>query len=159
MESAPLNLLVFLASYIIGISFFAYVTASISNFLDENLEEGKVFEFYGKWVRKEVWQNKGIEEKENYLKSCCQFSAENISIVYDSDGSSEVRYNGDEKTKVPKWKKPLGACVYCANTWVNIILVTIITFSQVTPLPLELWVINIIVASALSNTFLGKINK
>lgn len=154
MENAPLALLVPLASYILGISFFAYVTASISNFLDENLEEGKIFEFYGKWVRKEVWINNEIEE----LERQAEYNAANPCSTYTMDVSYVTVL--PEKVKVPKWKKPLGACVYCANTWVNIILMSILIFSRwsFSWKVLGLLLVNIIVASALSNTFLRKIN-
>jgi hypothetical protein len=156
MEAVLLQLIA-LCSYIIGTAFFAFVTASISNFLDENLEQGKVFEFYGKWVRKEVWQNQAIEQAEKYLKGCCQYTAENITITYDRKGNSEITYGENEKVEVPKWKKPLGACVYCANVWVNIILLG--AFSLTFDKSLAFYLVGIVVVAALSNTFLNRINK
>lgn len=75
---------------IANILFLVIGSASFSNFFDDCLEEGEIFDMYGRWVKKEVRYNHSKE--------------------------LEV-----DKIPEPKWKRPIGGCIVCTNTWITII--------------------------------------
>ncbi len=64
-----------------------------SNFLDDCMEPGMVFAFWGAFIKKEVRLNEKTKAKNKHIP-------------------------------VPFWKKPLGACIFCINTWVIILFFT-----------------------------------
>lgn len=80
----------------------------------------------------------------NFLDDCME--QDMIFSFWGSWIKKEVRFN--EKTvvkkrhiNVPWWKKPLGACVFCMNTWV--IIIFFIGFDLLKPLIMILCVIGI----------------
>jgi hypothetical protein len=114
----------------------AFTVASWSRFIDECLQEGDIFDFWGKVVKKEIWHNKNIQDKKGYLQSCCQLTEKDVE-EYDS-----------QKLKVPKWKMPLGGCVICTNVWWTILTSTLIFGSFSLYYPIVTFIL-----IALSNTF------
>lgn len=132
----------------------AFTVASWSSFIDECLQEGDIFDRWGKVVKKEIWHNQKIQKKLDYLKSCCQATELDVD-EYES-----------KKLKVPKWKMPLGGCVVCTNTWWTILtsffyfLALVIRNDTGFTLPAIIYFfIQTFILIALSNTFLKYITK
>lgn len=95
--------------YVISILFAAFTAASFSNFFDDCLQDGMIFEKWGKFIEGKFWL------------------------------------------------KPLGGCMICTNTWVNIIAsIAIAIYAGITILEFLLLAVTLV---SISNTFLKFIIK
>lgn len=98
MENVQLLSLVSFAGLIL---FIAYISAALTDFLYDCMEDGMIFDHYGAWVQKEVRHNRKVEQD------------------IENTGASMLT-----TIPVPKWKKPIGACMRCSTTWMAIAITT-----------------------------------
>ena len=81
----------------------------LSYMLYDFMQDGMIFERWGKWLREESDFNEMLESEKQ----------KGNSSWTDDDWD-------EEKIKVPFWKKPLGLCLKCFHVWVVIILALVI---------------------------------
>jgi len=79
------------------------------------MQDGMIFSFYGRWLRKEENRNLEIETHNNRLSEDLEKGIIELSELKLID-----------KINVPSWKKPLGLCLKCFHIWIYLILYIII---------------------------------
>lgn len=89
-----------IANYAYIIIAFSYY---ISFMLYDFMQDGMIFGFYGKWLKKEETYNKFVDAHN---------SKEDTTILLDY-------------VEVPFWKKPLGLCLKCFHVWIALIIAII----------------------------------
>ena len=87
----------------------------VSYMLYDFMQDGMIFSFYGRWLRKEENRNLEIESHNNRLSEDLEKGIIELSELKLID-----------KVIVPIWKKPLGLCLKCFHIWIYIILYIII---------------------------------
>ena len=87
----------------------------VSYMLYDFMQDGMIFSFYGRWLRKEENRNLEIETHNNRLSEDLEKGIIELSELKLID-----------KVIVPIWKKPLGLCLKCFHIWIYIILYIII---------------------------------
>jgi len=89
---------------ILNIVFVAETSACFGLLYFLSIEKEMALSFIGKVILKDVWENEEIEKH----------NLEQEDVIF------ELR---DKKPliKIPKWKKPLGACQTCTIVWVGVL--------------------------------------
>lgn len=90
----------------------AFAGASLSNLFDDCLQDGMIFSFYGRWLRKEQLRNFEIKQHNDRLVDDIE---NGIILMQDAEFVEQI--------KEPFWKMPIGGCIICTNVWITILLI------------------------------------
>lgn len=125
-------------SVFVDIILVAFAGASVTNLFDDCIQDGMIFGRYGNWLRKDETFNNYATKHNEMIREYQNNTDSNSEL------NKEIEYV-DGKF----WKKPIGGCIICTNTWITLIMLIFYKFILI--------VFVIFAIIGVSNTFLKKI--